>query len=153
MCSAVDSVSVCSATKLRMRDVSVTVVLLAFAGDYVHVDGIYVLSGFPEDASGRGVTVGRLMQAHFGDSFWPSTSAAILRLQPGPGDRLSWNDWTVRVPVKVLGRDSLSHFVCQLSGDRVCVCVDVIWFVCVNRELRVARIWLCYLLLCRPSTL
>ncbi|CAJ1441410.1 unnamed protein product [Effrenium voratum] len=52
------------------------------------------------DASGRGVTVGRLMQAHFGDSFWPSTSAAILRLQPGPGDRLSWNDWTVRVPVK-----------------------------------------------------
>ena len=124
MCSAVDSVSVCSPTKLRMRDV-----LLAFAGDYVHVDGIHVLSGFPEDASGRGVTVGRLMQAHFADSFWPSTSAAILRLQPGPGDRLSWNNWTVRVPVKVLGRDRLSHFVCQL-GDRVCVCALTLFGSC-----------------------
>ena len=86
-----------------MIDASFATALCCPVGDYVHVDGIHLLSACPENNnSGRGLTVGKLMHANFADSFWPTTSAAM---QQGPGHELSWNDLTVRVPGKVPGRD------------------------------------------------
>ena len=85
--------------------------IFIIAGRYDHVDGIHLLSGIPGLLRSKKVSLVELLDAQFGNDFWPSTSAIVIRLQLGPGDTLSWTEPNVFLPGK-------AGFVCGASSKR-----------------------------------